>query len=482
MKSITEPKLIITLKTLSRAEMRAFQSFCSDSMWNKNKKLITLSAYLLQQHPRFPEDKINRISVFGMLFPERSYDDQQMRDAFSQLRKLLNSFLSICNMRRDGFLNQYLLLRELNFRDLSAGFRQAVNKAEASGKKENSGIDRYRNLLALENEKMIFNEKRFIDTHTLNIKYGYKNMLDALNIHYLLELYSVGTAIRLEEQTTRRTDHIPMKKLLRISSLIRELVPGDNLLVGLNRLLYDFNDQPNVSTYKSLFESVIQRGDQLPDYEFTASIKALTAFCLKELRTGAEEYNHDLHFLYMKLLERGSHIENGVMSSALFKSMFFCSVLIGKFAHANKLIRDYGGLMIESARAGTIALCKAYAYFHKKMFKESLRELGLVTFENDFRKLDHKNMLLLIYFERKDHEAFYSQVNSYKQMLRKGVNVPLDLQKACTNLVKFSALLYRIQTGVTSDTPEMLEKKVMGLKDIVYKSWLLNKIKELRPR
>ena len=121
----------------------------------------------------------------------------------------------------------------------------------------------------------------------------------------------------------------------------------------------------------------------------------------------------------------------------------------------------------------------AQLYFYQKKYDQVMQLLQEVEYEDPSYNLNSKAMLIATYYELDEVEPLMSLLSSFAVYLRRGKRIPQQRKSHYQNLVRFVRMLVRTPVG-DKEALAKLRKKVTEVDGMVNKSWLLDKIDELR--
>jgi hypothetical protein len=101
-----QSKLFQHLEALPPKERERFRTFVYSPYFNQHEKTIQLLDILLKFMNSSKKKKLTRAGVFDQLFPGEAYDEQQMHNVMSYLKKLYHKFLAIRHFEGEGLQEQ----------------------------------------------------------------------------------------------------------------------------------------------------------------------------------------------------------------------------------------------------------------------------------------------------------------------------------------------------------------------------------------
>jgi tetratricopeptide (TPR) repeat protein len=146
-----------------------------------------------------------------------------------------------------------------------------------------------------------------------------------------------------------------------------------------------------------------------------------------------------------------------------------------------KFIAEYGPQVKEDVRDDLLELSYAMLYYEKKEFIKALESLSKVSNSFPLFKLATKHILIKIYYETNQYEAFSSLIDTYKHYLKNERIIPDLIKSYHTNFLNYLGKLLRMKSSGYHDEIFALKKKLKEnpIMDIRHRLWLIEKAEEL---
>ena len=123
-------KLINTLKTFSKEEMKMFGKFLASPFHNNGKNCTPFFEQLQKHHPDFKADNITYEILYKKLYPGKKFNKQVMWNLVSAMEKMTREFLVQITLRKNKFVNFELMLSEFSSRKLLINYSQTLVEME----------------------------------------------------------------------------------------------------------------------------------------------------------------------------------------------------------------------------------------------------------------------------------------------------------------------------------------------------------------
>ncbi len=115
-------KLLVILRTLTKAELRELEKFISSSYFTTGRDCTELYGILKQSWPDFKGEKVQKKYVYESLYAGKTYGDKKsisvLSTISSELYRLVKEYLTYSGLKSDERGKKLLLLRNLPSRHI----------------------------------------------------------------------------------------------------------------------------------------------------------------------------------------------------------------------------------------------------------------------------------------------------------------------------------------------------------------------------
>lgn len=465
-------KLLGLLQTFESTEWRAFRDLVASPYFNKQAPVLALCDYLKKAAAQgFPARKMQRATIYKALFPNESYDDKQWNYIISALLKLAEKFVGLTALEQDGILMDCYTLRAYLDRKQEKGYRYIYEHAaeKLAARPYRDATFHYQSFLLADIAEQHFNtqnSRRFdaylqeasdaLDSFYLARKLAYLcAMLDRQKI--IPEPYQFHLLPELESHLLE-TDYVA--------------VPAVNLYKQLLQLLQLKEPLHNFQRFKALLAT---HAANFPAQETKDLYYFAINFCIHQIRLGEQSYAEELVDLYEKGLSGGYLLDDGRLSPWTFKNMVKLGLGLGRFDWVEQFLADYSSRLPETHRADAYHFNMADLHYHKRQFGPAMDHLFQVAYSDIHYSIGSKTMLLKIYYEKKETEAFYALFASFKAFLKRNKLVSKEVKEPYFN---FAQLLFKLQK-YGREMAGQLETEIAETPMLADRSWLLQQAKAL---
>ncbi|NUN99721.1 MAG: hypothetical protein HUU01_03805 [Saprospiraceae bacterium] len=462
-------KLIQLLCAFDPPMLRGFQEFVASPFFNKDQELVRLYDYLKQLLSKgLPKAKTARQAVFAGLYPEKPYDEMQLNRLMSRLLQLAERFVSIWRYEQRGVLPDCIALEFYVETHLDKIYAFAIEKVK-------SKLDR----LPLRNGDWYFQqfllsdiaERHFSAQNLRRYDHHLQEASDHLDTWFLSQklFYLCAMLDRQKILSTpyRQTFLGAMRQHLEQHNY--ENVPAVAVYHHLLNALSGTDDSPHFQSLKTwVYDS---------DQHFSkAEVKDLfyfaINFCINKLKHGDRAFAEDLVELYDRGLQKGVLLEDGLISPWTYKNMVKLGLGLRRFEWVERFITEYSFKLPADQREDAYHFNLADLFYHKKDYRSALFHLNQVEFTDIHYSLDAKTMLIKIYFETSETEAFLSLLSSFNIYLRRNKLISKEIKSAYLN---FTAILQQIN-NLSKERRNALADKIKKAPLLTDRNWLLEQV------
>ncbi|MFM9949282.1 MAG: hypothetical protein ACKV1O_15185 [Saprospiraceae bacterium] len=477
-------KLLQLLRAFDQPMVRAFREFVTSPYFNKEQELVRLYDYLKPQLIKAlpktktgrPEDRASlgpslskgRTAVYAGLYPGKPYDELQLNRLMSRLLQLAERFVSIWRYEQRGVLPDCVALEYYVESRLDKLYTFAYEKVKSKLARQP-----LRNSAWYYQQFMLSDlaERHFSAQNLRRYDHHLQEASDDLDTWFLLQKLQYLCAM-LDRQKILST---PYRQTF--MEAIREHLTH-----------HDYQTTPPAAVYSHLLNALSGTDDKAhfqalkvlvydSDQHFSkAEVKDLfyfaINFCINKFRQGGKEYAEDLVELYDRGLQKGVLLEDGLISPWTYKNMVKLGLGLRRFEWVERFISDYSFKLPADQREDAYHFNSADLFYHKKDYRGALFHLNQVEFTDIHYSLDAKTMLIKIYYETLETEAFLSLLSSFNIYLRRNKLISKEIKSAYLN---FTAILQQIYSA-GKERRKALVEKIKKAPQLTDRTWLLEQL------
>lgn len=470
-------KLISILRKIPAKSIGKLGDFIRSPYFNKNANIVALFDILVPHAPTFEAPEIERRALHKMLFPNKSYNEQKLRYAVTDLTKLVEQFLIQHKLNDSKDLRDLFLLQQFRELGLDNYFKSTLkaHKKEASKRLTRDGDTYlYEFLLAREHFDLMFLEgAKEKDILLIEMLDSVDQFFIATKLKFYCEVYN--------------------NKLMRASEVQPLLMPE----IMLHLKDHPYEDIPAIRMYKLVLDMLQNTGD---DSKFLALKAALTEygkyfkieelqnlyvyarnFCAQKINSGNKDYFRLLFDLYLELVDRRMVFDTGHISSREYRNVVYVGLRLNEAEYVKDFIYKYKDQLNPDERASAFNYNLAYYYFVQGKYDKVHELLAKVESEDTYGYLDNRLLLLRTYYEVEEIVPLFSLIDSLKMYLRRNRKLSDFNKTVYVNFIKFVTKMVKIKLGGKQKL-EPLKAEIESSQYIADRFWLEQKLQELEKK
>lgn len=486
-----QTNIIQLLKCLSKEEIREFGKFVNSSFHNNRKDVIRFFDLIKAYYPSFDEKYMNNKTLFGQLYPDRSYKEDVTMRLSSHLYNLGKDYLTIRNLRNDKYFSKYHLLKSLDEHKADEIFEREFKNSEDSLNNEklddnllirktllheiNTGFQMNRSA----NRENMFKWSQalpqsgedWINCFIVKLIVGYSNMKSVEESFG--NKYNNTTAYRFVE-TVRVKEFLEHPEAKNSKSY--------NYLLFYYYWLMSIYEPENEIHYTHLKEQLLTHTEELSNSEIWSYFSYLSYYCMKKFKKGSLKFVNELFDLYKFELE--SHLPLEQFGGS-FETFFMNFVITGLYAkeydYIEKFISEYGRKLGEESGQDVLWLTQAMLNVVRKEYIRALDCLRNVKTSFLFSRISLKTLYVEIYYEMNEYESFFSQVDAFKHFVNNSKDLTDVMKQYLQIFLNYASKLAKMKNSGNIDDLSLIGTEIRENRDlhIMHKPWLMEKAEEL---
>lgn len=396
-------------------------------------------------------------------------NDKKTLNDLSDLKKWLLEFLTIQEVKNNGYDAQFLTLQALQKRglrgvlsDKSKLLNQDLNKHEKP--------DIWLNLLKLRlNHADYFNtENEKMDNHQDHLK----ALLEQLDNFY------ISTKLRYTAELESRRNMLKEQYNPRFLTEILASIDGDDALNPIIKNLYlpllNLIKDKSEAAYFEL-KAFMAKNPAYDQQEKLAVVLYLLNFTAQQIAKGNPAYNNEYFDVAQIGLNQALFTANGCFPTTTFNNIVNVVVHLKKYAWAKNFIRDWSIYLTPQDRLIASNLAGARVHFEEKNFDAATDLLREITKHKDVHyALQIRILMARIFYEQKQKRDFQnSHCDNLELYIRRNIKNE-GLKESTLNFVKILRLL------ITEKTKKQVLKKLEKQEPTTLRYWLVEKTNELK--
>jgi hypothetical protein len=460
-------QLFALCRKLSKSDWKALHLFVTPPAHNTREDVGRLLQYLEHYLPKNKEKYLEKTLIFKKIYPERDvFDDDYWRYTTYLTHRLVRDFLVYQHGQADGIGQQIHFVQSLRARKVERNFelawRETLQTLEAQPlRNSNYYYDSYR--LHLEQYAFSIAQRRTEPT-------SFQEMNDALNVFFMTQKLRQACAAlshRALSKTEFKVDFL--EQVLTYIASTEKVLQLPTVAVYYH-IYYALTDLTDGTHFKQLQGILFDAATAFPAQELKDLYIHAINCCIKRLNAGQKMYLREVFELYKNGLNLRVFLENGVLSRYTYNNIAMAGVGLQEFEWVEKFLTEFKPFLEEKYRESTFQHTLAMYYFKKPDYAKAQQLLQQTDFEDVFRNLDARRMLLRIYYDTQAWDSLDAHLDNFKIYLYRQKDLGYH-QENYLNLIRFTRKLLNMEYEVAT-----LRAEIESTVALVEKEWLLEKV------
>lgn len=469
--SMKDNKLFAAFKTLTPKELGRFEKFIDSPFFNEHEGLKRLLVYL--KHKCDEGLGYDNKEMFLFCFGKYEYDDLRLRHLMSDFLKLIEMFFAVNNFMNDDLKKDLATLKILREKGLEKHFkatRRRLDKEIISYSKIDNELMHDKHLYEMEINKHIGD------------KFERKGKNNIQKSAEYLDRYFIVKKIRYAcTQINNKGIFDEDYKLFLLDEIVTHVEIEDyahDVLIQSYYLVYmALNNLDENSHYDHLKAIVNREGNNFSGAIGRELYSLITNYCIKQVNRGKRIFYEELFYFYQLGTEYGYLMtHNGEISPFDFRNMVVVGCQLKEYDWVERFINSNHHRIPQINDQSSLSFNLALLFWFKKDYKNVLRLISRIEFDDPFYALDAKTILLKIYFELGEFDSLNSISESFRIYLRRNKLISKTHLTNYLNLIKFAARLAKIREN-QFERLQKIKAEINDLRNVSNKKWLLDQIK-----
>jgi hypothetical protein len=455
--------------SLSKHDKDSITSFLSCTLFNQSDIIISIHLYV-SEHLKFDKE-LDKLALYRTVFGNKEkYSDVKLRVFLTKLVKLIEKFIVVKKIDEYPQAELTLLTRYYSKNHLS------------------------------KNHSIYFNSKTDFkfESYEEYLMYDYAHAmrkLDFIYQEYSHDREKIGAQfnivlnkqkeLALFQSIKSQCDYLSYAQMYKsdrnnsfeenqIKQWI-ETIDEQDVLVKSYMLVYLFYHQPTDEIFMQL-KSILLEGSISYESNYLALIVHAQNFCIRRINSGMSFYLQHLFELYQVNVR--FYKKEGDLTSARFRNIANCALQLGNIEWTENFVVNYHQMVHRNEQENTYNFNYARIFFERGEYKNAMRQLLKVTYEDSFYASNGRILLIKCYYELNDEMPLLSCCASLAQFINR--NKEFTKQRVENNLhfIKHVKMLQKHRLERDRSYFKKLHQKVSESM-VVQKEWLLKKIEEL---
>jgi hypothetical protein len=480
---VTDSKLITLLRQCSAYELNRFKRFVESPYLNENEELVHLLDIILpalksreEQQP-LNSKQLNKKVVWEKLYPGQKFKDIKLRRLSSDLTQLAFQFMYNESLKEEPQHQQIRLMDLMNQKKLDKhfrGLRRQFEKEMEALPWQNAPFHFYHfraeevRQAFLEGPGLPFEDLSSLEQADFHLDCYYfskklKHYCDALGYESFLSLKAELS------QADDLLDRIQQGPYLKVPA-IKAYHLVATMLLKPEEEEHFFRLQDFLKNHAALF----------PPKELKTLYIHLNNYCIiKKINAGQGEFFNHLFANYQLMLAHGLMLDEDQMAAQDYKNIITVGLQVKAYEWVEKFIQEYTNKLPATKQENALTYNLAKVYFAQRKYDQVIEQLREVAHSNHIYALGGKQILLKTYYETDEFLPLDSLIQSFRAYLRRNRVISKDVRNQYLNFLRFLKKLSYLAPH-HKEKMEKLRKDIQDCDSVAQRSWLLEKINELK--
>lgn len=466
-----ENKLIQQLKLLSQEEFKQFYPFLRSAYFTQSKDVVKLFEWLRKFYPNFNAKQLNKGTLFQKLFPKQIYSDVKIRNLFTKLNKILESYLIQKYYEQNAYEKKKLLTqiygRRNYYTEFKKGTTQLLTELEAQPYRDaNYYFDRY--LLEKEYYLHLGTPKHG------NIAKTLKGALENLGYFFCLERLFLGIDLKNRENIFSEEHNFT-------PNTYQVTLPNNNNLAQQFQQSFQLLAKQDDDVFLQLYGFFLKDLENIRPYYSKVIFVILLNVAFRKTKENEPLFLDKLFQLYKIGSAKGLLLEDGKIPLAFFFNAVLISGKLKRFEWGEQFIEQYQKhLVIDKEKEIIIQLAISNIRFQQEEYEEVISLLATLNLFNIRFELNIRTLLLRTYFQLfLINDSYYflliNQCKAFEKLLQRDKTIDIAKKKGNKQFLKTVEEIANLilATQLTNQKKLDWQKTIQQFRYMPHKGWLL---------
>lgn len=435
-------KLFKLLKTLEKKELNTFARYVR----YKDERAVSYQAkmieYILQYVPNWNSPHFDKEVSFKAIYNTSTFNETKYKHIINKLVYLFYDFITQEDLMHNETSSHKHLLIALNKRGLNQEFEQVAKKGDNSLKsKPIRDIQFYRDQISIVMEK--------------DLQFHLKNIHDENEIirekHFLLDTIFIAQKLKDYAKSLNWSNAIKIEYKVELIDVIIDFIeqngnqyfniPTIGLYYEVVQMLSSPNGERHLEKLKTL---LIQHQSKFGERELKEIYTLASNFCIKNINSGNQSYLNELFTIYQQMLENKLFYDDQFLSQWKFMNMVTLGIRTKNLEWTKSFIEEHHQGIKHEFKQNAYNYNLANYHYAIQNYDLAHELLNEVEFNEAAYQPVAKALLLKIYFETKETQAFPYHVEAFKKFVQRNKLMSEYNKEAYLSFLKYSDKLFSL--------------------------------------
>ena len=453
---------------LSPVEKRSFSHFIASPFFNQQDILEQLWEYLssfYEQHEVLPE----KVYLFGKLYQNKAYNDQQMRLLISRLYQKLLAYLAYEEAVSSAAQMKLYEAQALRKKQLDKHFQRSL--AQAQSKLEEEG---YRNAEYWQfNFQLQLEGSRNVSKTQYSGQEALQSLSNTLDLSYFTaKLRHICLLLTHQKVYQSEFDIGMLDEILNYISS-KELLQ-EPAIACYYYYYHTLIEPENGEHFQHFKRSLFEHSQQFPQEEIRDLFLLAINYCVKKGNSGSQAFIHEMLDLYKAGLATDVFLDQGELSHFTFHNIATAGLKTKEYKWVGTFIEGYKNRLPKQHRESSYSFNQARLAYAQGQYETALPLLQKANYRDLLLNLAAKTLLLKIYYELDEFDLLNAHLDAMKNFIRRKAVIGYH-RTNYLSIVRFTKKLVNSNL-YDRERRKSLREQIQAAEVLTEKEWLLEQL------
>jgi hypothetical protein len=449
-------------------ELKELDKYLKNSVWNSSSILIQMHEFYLEMVNNNKWDSQSKEDLYRYIYPnEHIFSDGKLRFIQNRLLGALQEWVILNQLKLDNQFCEKIWRDFIIQKKLKKNIQMDLNKKnDVVTNSENYLLNKY-----FKSQEASFFEIQFQRNH----QEQFDKIIDSINASQefadLTFLKNYCILLQYQNLYQSKSHELPIEKLEEIKQRY-----NSNQIVYIHTyiLLIDLLTHKKEEDYFHLKKIFLEQINSWHKDEIHAIINYLINYTIQKTNSGNANFIDERYEIYLFLEKQGFFELEGFVDFRTINNVVLIALRKKELIWAGQFLEKYINLLEGDIKLNCYHYNLARIEYEEKKYKSSMRHLLKVEYNQDlFYATNSKLLLMKIYFELNEFEAFQSLALSFKSFIKTNKILSDNYKNAYFNFIKYAKKVY----NASYSQKKKLSHELTQNPNIVEKNWLIEKCK-----
>lgn len=478
MRSIKDSKVAQIFSSLGRKEQQKFLLFVQSPYFNTHEATTHFAEYLLGP-PCCNWSTVTKKDISKAIFPNEVYRETRINALMTKSLKLFKRFLIYYKLEERPAAEEFALDNALSF-NLHDLFAKQYEKVEQVAQTSDNFHHQYQldvlKIKWLDDTEVSLPPQLMAQTNTHLECWFFEQRLEHAN-----------RLVQLAQTTKQAIDTSSVTQLYEeLNHQWKHLLDVPIIKLYYYRLLIIWGEATDEHYYrlKHFFNSHYDEWSREVQYN---TYRSITNYCIRKTNAGDVGFQQETMELYKRLIAHDFILKNDAIHQVTYSNILALACLQKDFEWAKNFAQEFKPYLAPEVRKNAYYFNTMNILYCEKDYSAALDIMQKVNFTNIYFQAITKLIQIKIYYELAEWLLLDATLNSFNLFIMRTKKTGLHTDELLI-FVKFVRRLSKLEERAQTFSKAKLARLTSAMKEeiinldrkIANKSWLLERLKELR--